>query len=131
MAQSFADVVLVPDKDYGVSPDAIVSMVRAVTARLLDGLPEVDSSSWTKRAAARFVDLAEPIFSRREAVLTAEKAPVARILALCLAAEADVREIPELGNEFRLIAAGVTWLERRHKGADQPTETIVLAVMDE
>jgi hypothetical protein len=36
MAQSFADVVLVPDKDYGVSPDAIVSMVRAVTARLLD-----------------------------------------------------------------------------------------------
>jgi hypothetical protein len=64
-------------------------------------------------------------------VLTAEKAPVARILALCLAAEADVREIPELGNEFRLIAAGVTWLERRHNGADQPTETIVLAVMDE
>jgi hypothetical protein len=60
-------------------------------------------------------------------------------MALCLAAEADHLEDtgdesasplsgpkPRGGDRFRTIAAGVTWLERRHAGIDPAVETIML-----
>jgi len=49
-------------------------------------------------------------------------------MTLCLAAEADALRANEQGDKFRQIAAGITWLERRHDGEDQPAEVIVLAL---
>jgi hypothetical protein len=66
--------------------------------------------AWAASVAERLIVNATPVLSRRELV-TPEKAGVIRVAALCLAGEADALERTDIGDQFRGIAAGITWLE--------------------
>jgi hypothetical protein len=44
------------------------------------------------------------------------------------AAEAKTIDRKDIGDLFRDIAAGITWLEQRHSGKVAATEVIMLAV---
>jgi hypothetical protein len=59
--------------------------------------------------------------------LTPEKATALRLTALCLAVQRDKVAKEVLGNRYRMIAAGVTLLERRAGRQSPVTETIILA----
>ena len=51
-----------------------------------------------------------------------------RMAALCLAAEADGMERQDIGDQFRQVAAGITFLQHRMAAKRQATEVIMLAV---
>ena len=68
-----------------------------------------------------------PILGRREHV-TPDQAAEIRLMAVCLAEEADAIGRTDIGGQFRAIAAEVTWLEERRSGAIKAREVIMLAV---
>jgi hypothetical protein len=74
----------------------------------------------------RFAAAAHPVFHRHTQI-TSEKATALRLAALCLAAKADKARALEVADEYRMLAAGVTLLERRMNGESTANETIILA----
>ena len=116
---------------YLLSPDSLADDARAAIAALrkrsVDS--ELPSALWARRATDRFEILVGPVLAREQPV-EASAAPALRILALCLAAEADILESPDLRDTFSMIAATITWLERRNSGDEKPADTIVLALDD-
>jgi hypothetical protein len=115
---------------YVVSPDTLADKVHGgqqALVNLLGALDEAAPFPWVHQVARNLQETALPIFTRQQP-LTMDTATAIRLAALCLAAEADMREASQLGDTFREIAAGVTLLERRATGKAVPTETIMLAV---
>ena len=128
-AESFIKLTAKDFNYYIVSPDSLVSTARGAAAELSELLKHQRSatSEWALRLIGRFDRLATMILSRKLKI-TAPTASAVRIMALCLAAQADQFETSKIGDEFRKIATGVTWMERRFTGVDESTETIVLAI---
>jgi hypothetical protein len=83
--------------------------------------------AWANAVAERLARNAEPVFARRERA-TAGTAAAIRLAALCLAGEMDALEHRDVGDQFRYVAAGITWLERRASGKLPATEVLMLAV---
>jgi hypothetical protein len=117
---AFISATGVAASSYVVSPDTLADSLR-------EGRRGLDSkySPWSSAVASRLEEIALPVFTRRQP-LTAHNATVIRLVALCLAVEAEERN-RVLGDTFREIAAGVTLLERRANGQTPATETIILA----
>lgn len=98
---------------------------------------------WLRTTAKKLRDEAGNVFAR-EMAATPEVSTSIRLSALLLAAELNemtkppktwqytgpTRSQPEnpTASLFRDLAAGITWLERRHRGIDPATETIMLAI---
>jgi hypothetical protein len=95
--------------------------------RLLTSRINLPRTEWVSHVLSRF-EVAAAVVRSRERLIDAPAATTLRILALCLASEADNAGDADLGGEFRRIAAAVTWLERRHSGAEPAVETILLAL---
>jgi hypothetical protein len=115
---------------YIVSLDMLADKVHSGRGALLELLGPPDEAAlppWAYQVISNLEKTALPIFTRQQP-LTSDTATALRLAALCLAAEADVRDANQLGDTFREIAAGVTLLERRANGQAPPTETIILAV---
>ena len=114
---------------YVVSPDTLADKVHSGRGALLEllGPSDEDLPPWAYQVVSNLEKTALPIFTRQQP-LTSDTATALRLAALCLAAEADVRDANQLGDTFREIAAGVTLLERRANGQVPPTEMIILAV---
>ncbi|GAA2141492.1 hypothetical protein [Actinomadura napierensis] len=68
-------------------------------------------SAWAQQAVSRLEAIATPVFAQQEP-LTPRKATAIRLLALCLAREAEAARAPAAGDPFRGIAVGITLLER-------------------
>lgn len=115
--------------NYAIPPDELGDTVRSAIAGLRILLTDSNqpSTEWTRSMMALFETRSAAII-RREQQVTPPIASALRVLALCLAAEADVRSTSELGDDFRRIAVGITWLEQRHNGEDSPVETVVVAL---
>jgi hypothetical protein len=126
-AGAFAGATGVMAGDWDIDPEAL-SGAASEAAADLEGLLEGShpSDPWTTRVLPEFDRSATAFFARGSAP-QAGSARWLRLTALCLAAEADLRHSPHAGWKLRLVAAGATWLERRHTGLAQPTETVVLA----
>lgn len=86
----------------------------------------MSSVQWATQMTDSLGKIAAPVF-RRTGQLTPSAATSTRLLALCLAAEADAHGYQSLGRQFRLVAAGITWLEHRRDGTSPATEALVLA----
>lgn len=114
--------------DCNVRPDYLRDMSGKAVADITELLNYDRSASSTRlfRLVESFTVLAEAIFDRKRFAV-GSIASALRILSLCLAAEADALMAHEVGDYFRNIAAGVTWIDRRLSGIEQSTETIVLA----
>jgi hypothetical protein len=128
-SNAFTDVAGISGSSYVVSPDALsqglADAVQALQAtQTANG--KTSESSWVATVGPRLQQAAIPVFDRREQ-LTPGAATCIRLVALCLAAEADTLHGRQLGDAFREIAAGVTLLEHRANGDDPATETIMLA----
>jgi hypothetical protein len=76
--------------------------------RALDGTAP---SAWARQAVSRLEAIASPVFAQQEP-LTPRKATAIRLLALCLAREAEASRAPTPGTPFRAVAIGITLLER-------------------
>jgi hypothetical protein len=129
-AQELIDETGVAKADYVVSPDTLVDKVHSGHQALMNLFGPPDGAAplpWAHQVVRNLQETALPIFTRQQR-LTKDTATAIRIAALCLAAEADVRDAHQLGDTFREIAAGVTLLERRATGQAVPTETIMLAI---
>jgi hypothetical protein len=116
--------------EYVIAPDSLADRVRsgvsAIERRVV--VSQDASSPWTPLVVARrLAEVALPVFCWQRP-LTPEAAIAVRVGALCLAAETDARALPDLGDLFRQIAAGVTLVERRTTGAAPTTEAILLTV---
>jgi hypothetical protein len=114
--------------EWRVSLDELESDVRYCCASLRELiLPErVNPNSWNYRAVNRLEEIALPVVARQQLPVD-ESASTIRLMALCLAAEADAFQARALGDRFRKVAAGITLLERRANGQAPITETIILA----
>ncbi len=110
---------------YLVAPDSLARRVHNGHAALLDVLGS--SPAWATRVASRIEETASAVFAQRQPVTT-RTATTVRLVALCLAAEADARDAATVGDTFREIAAGMTLLERRVSGEAPTTEAILLTV---
>jgi hypothetical protein len=115
----------VQHEHFVVSPDLLAEKIDHAW-NIAQHVTEMANDMWTQQVIGNLRDVAPPVANRREPV-TAENAGTIRILALCLAAEADVHGARALGDELREIVAGVTLLERRATGHAAPSETIILA----
>jgi hypothetical protein len=76
--------------------------------RALDGAAP---SAWAQQAASRLHAIATPVFAQQEP-LTPRKATAIRLLALCLAREAEAARASAPGDPFHDVAVGITLLER-------------------
>ena len=118
------------ERDLTFDPDTLASKL-AQTVEIfresLIGQDRLSESLWLATLAERLERYVESVFSRAEPV-AAEKAVAIRLAALCLAQAADGMKKWEVAHVFRLIAAGITLLERRASGAQPATEAIMLAV---
>jgi hypothetical protein len=128
LARRFAEAAAIGVVDYTLSADSLADTVHSTIVELKAWLagdnPRVQ---WARQVADGFERLASGVFSREQQV-KAPAVPALRIMALCLAAEADALNLQGVGDRFRRIAGVITWLERRHSGADPAMETIVLAL---
>lgn len=129
LASGLCDASGIGSGEYVVPPDLLAeslnSAISGARTRLAgSGLP---SASWADLVTVNLEELAQGILTRKQSV-TAPVASACRTMALCLAAEADHLSASDLGDAFRQVAAGITWLERRHNGDDPPIEVIVLAL---
>jgi hypothetical protein len=115
-------------RSWTISLDGLTEDVAASHHDLVNVLnfSNVLGDAWAFRAASRFVEIALPIVTEPR-LLTMENASTSRLMALCLAVEADAHQAHALGERFREIAAGITLLERRVMGTAPVTETIMLA----
>ncbi len=127
-AGRFAKAAGVGSADYTMSPDSLLDAVQKATIGLNARLRKGDRAplEHARLVADRFASLVEGVLIREQRV----EEPIGlslRIMTLCLAAEAEALGTPDLAEDFRRIAAGITWLELRHGGAEPPMEAIVLA----
>lgn len=132
LTAAYTEIVRLDNKpDLTPDPDSLVdTLSRGVTMfreSLLGQMPNAGSPRWAASLAQRLERHAAPVFARAEP-LTAEKATVIRLAALCLAQDADVMGSRETGDLFRHVAAGVTLLQLRASGTQSATEAIMLAV---
>ncbi|MCO5996335.1 NACHT domain-containing protein [Actinoallomurus rhizosphaericola] len=129
-AALFTDVTDVAAADHIVSPDEmrplLTQSVADVKRLLLEPVNLLPSTMWAAETADALETAADPVFAR-EHELTPPTATRLRLSALCLAVEADIRGQRELGDRFRSLAAGVTWLERRRDGRLRATEAMIMA----
>lgn len=114
------------DEGYLVSPEALADKIEAVW-KAVRNMPALANDVWAHQVVANLKEIALPV-ATREKPITSESASTIRIIALCLAAEADLHEATALDRNLREIVAGITLLERRSTGQSLPTETIVLAI---
>lgn len=91
-------------------PSRVVRTVGAVNE--IGPQPELAKESWAQRAVRDLREFAIPVL-RREVIIEEEDATAIRLVALCLAAQADFHRRKPLGDQFQEIAAGVTLLEHR------------------
>ena len=114
---------------YSMPPDLLADIMRIAIGELRKKLIRHNhpSAEWARRSAWRFESMIEPILAR-DRQLTKRDAAALRILAICLGSEAAVLNENDLSNEFKVIAAAITLLERRADGTDRPAETILLAL---
>ncbi len=126
--KSFIDIEANRIADFSLSPDLLTTIAHRATARLAARLNQdrFATSEWTLQLIGRFEGLAKVILLR-EQLITPSAVCALRIMALCLAAQADAFQVLEAGDDFRVIAAGISWIERRLAGEDEPTETVILA----
>jgi NACHT domain len=129
LANRLCDASGIGSREYVVSPDLLTALVTSAISEARTRLPGMNRSPhrWIIQVTTNLEALAEGILARRQPV-TAPIASACRITALCLAAEADCCKASNLSDTFRQIAAGITWLERRHNGDEPPSEIIVLAL---
>ncbi|GLY85720.1 NACHT domain-containing protein [Actinoallomurus iriomotensis] len=129
-AQRFADTARIGDTDFTVSPDdchrMLTDSVAEIQGVLLKAPALLPSTLWAAEMAKTLEHVAGPVFDRSDD-LTGSTATAIRLGALCLAVEADIRRRTGLGDVFRHVAAGVTWLERRRTGRSDAAEAIVIA----
>jgi hypothetical protein len=104
--------------------DAVTKLTSLLHEKLIN-VPK--APSWHFAMTERLNHDARLIFARTERP-TRAKATAIRMAALCLAAEADVMERKDIGDQFRLVAAGVTLLEFRASDKRRATEVVMLAV---
>jgi hypothetical protein len=130
LCDAFIEISRIDQAGYLISADRLIDTLREAVDELRGVSTRMPTSDWSDGVAQRLQEKAEPILSRR-AKLTPEHGTAIRIAALCLAVEADLRLKTDLGDKFRQVAAGVTWLQRRYNGEDPPTETILLAMIRE
>jgi hypothetical protein len=128
-ASKLCDASGIGTGEYVVLPDLLAGSVNSALSAAKTRLVGSDRSQagWAIQASTNFESLAERIRTRKQPV-TAHIASACRIMALCLAAEADYLRASDLSGTFRQIAAGITLLERRHNGDDPSSEIIVLAL---
>jgi hypothetical protein len=127
-AKGFIELTTGQHASYIVPPDLLKDISQKAVIELVhrSNRNRSAASVWSLRFLGRFESLAEMILSRKQQ-LTAPTARALRIMSLCLAAEADAFQAPKIGDDFRKVAAGITWIERRIAGVDEPSETIVLS----
>ncbi|GAA4493346.1 hypothetical protein GCM10023191_030640 [Actinoallomurus oryzae] len=129
-AERFADTARVGGTGFTVSPDGchrlVTDAVAEIQSVLLKAPNLLPSTLWAAETAKTLEGVAGPVFDRSDD-LTDTTATAIRLGALCLAVEADIRRRTGLGDSFRHIAAGVTWLERRRTGRSDAAEAIVIA----
>ena len=128
-SRAFTDAVGISGNSYVVSPDTLSErLINAVQALQATQAPhgKTSESSWVTTVSRRLQETATPVFDRQQKPTPDIATPI-RLAALCLAAEADVLDERQLGEEFRNIAVGVTLLERRTNGDNPVTEMILLA----
>jgi hypothetical protein len=132
-AQAFANAVGAgssrPPSDPDLTPETLHRAVEMLddVLRKKHGAP--GSLSWAAAVARRLVQDAEPVFSRAE-LLTRQKSTSTRLAALCLAAEGDELGCKEIGDMFRQVAAGITWLQN-HASIDLSTGRVIMLAVDE
>lgn len=128
-----------------IDPDRLSAEFAKQTGRFPQELsvPEWEPlASWLRMTAKKLRYEAGNVFAR-EIAATPRVSTSIRLSALLLAGELNemnrprtwqytgpTRSQPEspVANLFRDVAAGITWLERRHNGIDPATETIMLAI---
>ncbi|MFB9836646.1 NACHT domain-containing protein [Actinoallomurus acaciae] len=129
-AEQFAATARIGDTGFTVSPDGghrmVTDAVAEIQGLLLKAPNLLPSTLWAAEMAKTLERVATPAFDRSED-LTDATATAIRLGALCLAVEADIRRRTGLGDLFRHIAAGATWLERRRTGRSNAAEAIVIA----
>jgi hypothetical protein len=112
------------------NPDLLPETLRRSLQMLKDALgvnPGVPgSASWASAVAEPLERNAESVLSRAERP-SPETSTAIRLAALCLAAEADDLGHKEIGDMFREVAAGITWLQKRASGELPATEVIMPA----
>ncbi|WP_433323197.1 hypothetical protein [Spirillospora sp. CA-294931] len=74
-------------------------------------LDRTTASAWARQAMSRLEAIATPVLAQQEP-LTPHKATAIRLLALCLAREAEAAYRPAPGDPFHGLAVGVTLLVR-------------------
>jgi hypothetical protein len=123
LADRLCDASGIGPREYVVSPDLLTASISSAISEATTRL----AGRWATQVIANFKALTQGILTRTQPVV-GPIASACRITALSLAAEADYLSAPDLSDTFRQIAAGITWLERRHNGDDPPSEVIVLAL---
>ncbi len=122
-ARWFVDATGIGRRDWVPKPDGASAWWSALTRK-----PHPDwGSDWHQHAEQRLHEYAWPALTGGLPI-TDESAATIRLVALCLAGEADANGQPELGDRYRCVAAWVTVLQRRATGRSPVNETIVLAV---
>lgn len=127
-AKGFNELTAGQLADYTVSPDFLWNISQKAAADLIQLLNRnrSTSSAWALNRVDRFEMLAKAVASRKQSA-AGSTGRALRIMSLCLAAEADAFGAPGIGDDFKRIAAGITWIQRRLTGSEESTETIVLA----
>jgi hypothetical protein len=127
-ARSFIKLAVSQDANYTVPPDMLTDKTSKAIADLIGQLDRNRSAEteWTRRLIDRFEALSGTVLSRKQQVANSTFGAL-RIMAICLAAEADALQSPKIGDEFRGIAAGISWIEGRLTGGEASAEIIVLA----
>ena len=113
---------------YPLAPDALAGKLAQAVGTITRRRQRSQSpwSNWATFTAMRLADNAGPVF-RRQQRATPDIAIGIRLAALCLAREAVGRGRADVVALLREVAAGITWLERRHGGEDPAPEVIFLA----
>jgi NACHT domain len=126
-ATAFANMVGTATAGPLDDPDLIPGTLDEAVEMLGSALPAEPGASWASAVAERLRQNAEPILRRAERP-TREKSAAIRLAALCLAAEGDDLQRKDIGDRFRHVAMGITWLQKRACGDLPATEVIMLAV---
>jgi hypothetical protein len=127
-SKRFAEVTAIGPADYTMSADSLPDTAQRAIAGLEKRLGDEEGSrsKWARPLTGRFASLIEGVLFREQRV-EASIGLSLRIMALCLAVEAETRGDHSIGHEFKQIAAAITWLQRRHNGAVPAVEMLLLA----
>lgn len=155
LAKALAYNARIDDSDWDilVDPDSLSANLSKALDQFSEELHESErepstswqrelSASWLRMIAERLGSEAESVFAR-EAPVNSQVSTSIRLSALLLAGElnemanprtwrfaehASLQPLSQAAGMLRDIAAGITWLEERHKGTRPATETIMLEI---